>query len=383
MNKNLNKLKISGYDSFKCIADKCKFTCCEGWDVSIDSDTYSKWNKLNDKNLLSNIKVNNCRGKKTYSIDKETKDACPFLDNKGLCNVVKSNGDEYLSLTCRTFPRIYNKFDDVTEVSLSCSCPEVVEIISNINEEINIISESENDLLEEFLELKIRKNIINIINKENIPLDIKLIISFQMLLNILDNEEITEDVLLNEFENFSYSSYINELIKLYKKIDTDKGNTIDSIEEINNLFLDIIENYKDVPMLKCLLKDISHYAEEVNFEDINENWKEFKNKFSKHNKLIKNCIISKVLSNCISDDVEELTLSLQLIILEYLLIRYAVFLKYSISGDNNVSIEDIKDYIVCFSRVIGNNNESVIEFLEEGFGDPILEIGYLCFIGLF
>ena len=310
MNKNLNKLKISGYDSFKCIADKCKFTCCEGWDVSIDSDTYSKWNKLNDKNLLSNIKVNNCRGKKTYSIDKETKDACPFLDNKGLCNVVKSNGDEYLSLTCRTFPRIYNKFDDVTEVSLSCSCPEVVEIISNINEEINIIDESENDLSEKFLELKIRENIINIINKENIPLDIKLIISFQMLLNILDNEEITEDVLLNEFENFSYSSYINELIKLYKKIDTDKGNTIDSIEEINNLFLDIIENYKNVPMLKCLLKDISHYAEEVNFEDINENWKEFKNKFSKHNKLIKNCIISKVLSNCISDDVEELTLSL-------------------------------------------------------------------------
>ena len=72
-----------------------------------------------------------------------------------------------------------------------------------------------------------------------------------------------------------------------------------------------------------------------------------------------------------------------MIILEYLLVRYAIFLKYSISRDNNISVDDIKDYIVCFSRVIGNNSESVIEFLQDGFGDPILEIGYLCFISLF
>ena len=293
---------------------------------------------------------------------------------------MKNNGDEYLSLTCRTFPRIYNEFENITEISLSCSCPEVVEIINNIPGEIDMVTESDIEVTEELLELKIRENIINIINKENISLDKKLIISFQMLLNILDNEEITEDILLNEFKRFEDNKYINEIVSIYKQIDLNK---YESIEELNNLFLDIIENYKDVSGLEVLLRDISDYAEKVDLEEVTENWSKFKKKFEEHNRLIKNCIIAKVLSSCISDDVEELALSLEMIIIEYLLVRYAVFLKYSITEGNDINTSDIKDYIVCFSRVIGNNSDSVIEFFEEGFGDPILEIGYLCLISLF
>ena len=30
MNKKINISKIIDYDKFKCTADKCKFTCCEG-----------------------------------------------------------------------------------------------------------------------------------------------------------------------------------------------------------------------------------------------------------------------------------------------------------------------------------------------------------------
>lgn len=42
MNKEINIFKVSNYDKFKCIADKYKFTCCEGWDISIDTNTYNK-----------------------------------------------------------------------------------------------------------------------------------------------------------------------------------------------------------------------------------------------------------------------------------------------------------------------------------------------------
>lgn len=380
MDKKINILKIANYDKFKCIADKCKFTCCEGWDVSIDADTYDKWKNINDNNLLKGIKVRNCGREKEYLINKETNEKCLFLDHKGLCKIVKDRGDEYLSLTCRTFPRVENVFGCIKEVSLSCACPEVVEIISNMDSEIKINNEMFDSEYKYFLELKIRENIVNIINRDNLELDKKLILSFQMLLNILDNEEITEDLLLSEFESFKDNRYLEELIDIYDGIGI---NEYESIEEINNLFLDIIKNYKDVSGLEVHLRDISDYAEEIDLGEIADNWYEFKNKFNEHNKLIENCIITKVLSSCISDDVEELALSLQMIIIEYLLVRYAVFLKYSIIGDKYISIDYIKDYIVCFSRVIGNNSESVIDFFEEGFGDPILEIGYLCFISLF
>ena len=45
MNKVIDILKITNYDDFKCIADKCKFTCCEGWDIGVEVDTYNKWKK--------------------------------------------------------------------------------------------------------------------------------------------------------------------------------------------------------------------------------------------------------------------------------------------------------------------------------------------------
>ena len=75
-------------------------------------------------------------------------------------------------------------------------------------------------------------------------------------------------------------------------------------------------------------------------------------------------------------------LSFKIIVLEYLLVRYAVFLKYCIN-DEKIQNEEVKDYIVIFSRIIGNNAEAVLEFLSDGFEDPILEMGYLCFITLF
>ena len=99
--------------------------------------------------------------------------------------------------------------------------------------------------------------------------------------------------------------------------------------------------------------------------------------------LNENCIVSDILSSCISNDIEEMTISFEMIILEYLLVRYAVFLKYFMNKEQEINPQDIKDYIVAFSRIIGNNTEAVEEFFRDGFGEAVLESGYLCFIGLF
>ena len=48
-----------------------------------------------------------------------------------------------------------------------------------------------------------------------------------------------------------------------------------------------------------------------------------------------------------------------------------------VSGISEKKFEDIKEYIVVFSRVISNNSEAVLEFLEDGFGKAILDIGYI------
>ncbi|HAT4273091.1 TPA: lysine-N-methylase [Clostridium perfringens] len=382
MNKEINMLKISGYNDFKCTANKCKFTCCEGWDINIDKDTYERWEKdEKDSNyLLNGVKTKECNGKEEYFINKETFEKCPFLDCEGLCNIVKSHGEGYLSKTCHSFPRMNNDFGHKRELSLSCACLEVVEILDKIHEKIGMEPKSSNDEEEDLLELKIRESLINIIYEDKFSLDERLLIGFDMLLNILEDESYTsEEILLEELEKYSDNEYRKEVAYVYNEIEL---NRVDSLLEINSLFLDMVENYREVSNLKCILEEISNFAEEANIESLSEDWKEYKENFKEFHKLLEKCIVSKIYSNCISDDMEDMILSFQLIILEYLLVRYAVFLNYCIN-DEKIQNEEVKDYIVIFSRIIGNNAEAVLEFLSDGFEDPILEMGYLCFITLF
>ena len=373
-----NIFKILNYDKFKCIADKCEFTCCKGWEINIDNSTYNKWKNENLDYLLEKVEAKD--KKEVYFINKENHEDCPFLDKQGLCDIVKNHGEEYLSLTCHTFPRIENVFDDRRELSLSCSCKEVVEIISNLNKKINLSLENYIRINDDLSELRIREALIYIMQQENISLEYKLIICFEMLLSILENESFNKkEDLLEEIEKYRDRNYIQNIILTYKNIELD---IYDSIEEVNNLFLDIIENYKEIPMFNDILSDISSFAEEFEIEDIEIKWNSYKEEFNRYNDLIENIIVSKIISNCVNDDIEEMIVSFVLIILDYLLVRHATFLKYYID-EEKLYIKDIKNYIVAFSRIIQNNSDAVKEFLKDGFDDVILELGYLCFISLF
>lgn len=382
MDKVIDIFKITNYDKFKCIADKCRFTCCGGWDISIDTDTYNKWKKGNDSsgNILGNVKIKKCAGKTEYFINKETSGACDFLDEQGLCQIVKSHGEEYLSLTCHMFPRIENIFKDKKELSLSCACPEVVELINNITGKISVFPENDTNLRSNLLELRIREVMVNIIQQENFILEDKLVISFEMVLTIIKNDNFREDSILEVIEKYKDREYIQELVDMYQEIEL---NINDSVEEINNVFLDITQNYKEVSTFEILLKDIYDFAQNTNIGSLCAEWHDYKSLFEQYNQLIENCIVAKILSSCISNDIEEMAISFQMIILEYLLVRYTIFLKYCMDENKEINEDDIKDYIVAFSRIIGNNTQAVIEFFKDGFGEDVLEIGYLCFITLF
>ncbi|MGG7214760.1 flagellin lysine-N-methylase, partial [Clostridium nigeriense] len=324
MNKIENILKIKGYHKFKCTADKCKFTCCKGWDINVDTNTYNKWREKDNLNyLLDNVRLIKSHGENTYLIKKETKGECPLLTNEGLCNIVIDHGDEYLSLTCKNFPRIENNFDYVKELTLSCSCPEVVNIISNMKEKVYIDSNDSLSYIEDLGCLKIRESLVKIFQKEDISIENKLILSYDMLFNMLESDDLDYENLIEFLDNYKSEKYIKEELNKYK--DYVNKDTIENLKEINSLFIDIIENYRNVPIFKEVLKDIYKFAEEINIEKLFNNWKDLKNLFKEYDNLIENCIVSKVLSSCVSDDLEEMIISFEMIILEYLLIRHAVF----------------------------------------------------------
>ena len=375
MNKIKKNLKINGYDKFKCIADKCKFTCCKGWDINVDTNTYNRWKENHNLNyLLDNVSFRKENKNNTYMIKKPTKGACPLLNDEGLCNIVINHGEEQLSKTCKSFPRIENDFEDVKELTLSCACPEVVNIISEMKEK-NYIDYNDLSYIEDLGCLKIRGSLINILQKEEISIENKLLLCYNMLFKILDSDDLTYEDLIEFLDKYKFNNYIKE--ELYNYRNYDKSNYTKIFKEINSLFKDIIENYRNVPIFEEALRDIYKYTKEVSTRDFSMKWEDFKALFKEYDVLIENCIVSKVLSNCVSDDLEEIIISFEMIILEYLLMRHSAFLRYCINVKEEINIQDIKDYIVIFSRIIGNNSESVIEFLLDMFESEILEFDYI------
>lgn len=113
------------YDAFTCAADQCPDTCCEGWQIVIDEDSYRKYLELDGEfgnRMLESLNhremcFHQCNGR------------CAFLNEQNLCDLIIEKGPEYLCDTCARYPRHIEEFEGVREYSLSLSCPIAAELI--------------------------------------------------------------------------------------------------------------------------------------------------------------------------------------------------------------------------------------------------------------
>ncbi len=116
------------FDNFKCKADKCTDTCCAGWEVDVDADSYEKYMSvecsLTDK-LTNNIVCE--EGQHCFRLTPDER--CVFLDCDGLCEIYSQLGEDYLCDICREHPRFYDFFDGITESGLGLCCEKVCEMM--------------------------------------------------------------------------------------------------------------------------------------------------------------------------------------------------------------------------------------------------------------
>ena len=116
--------------TFKCIGSACTDTCCAGWDINIDEDTYKKYtNCTGELKELVQGKIRENKNSYDY-LNKgfmilKVGNKCPFLNDNLLCDIHGGVGEENLCITCKRFPRVYNIIDDIYEKSGLASCPEI------------------------------------------------------------------------------------------------------------------------------------------------------------------------------------------------------------------------------------------------------------------
>ena len=116
------------FNRFKCIADKCRDSCCIGWDMPVDQESIKRYGHIRTdfkSRLMSGI---------TFTDDgacfKRTDDGrCVFLECDGLCEICKALGEGSLCRVCKDHPRYFNLIGDECEGGLGLACEEAARMI--------------------------------------------------------------------------------------------------------------------------------------------------------------------------------------------------------------------------------------------------------------
>ncbi len=215
------------YKEFKCIADKCRHSCCIGWEIDIDDATLQKYNNLKgdfaDK-LKSNIEFEN-----TPHFKLNPNERCPFLNNDGLCDIIINLGEDMLCQICSDHPRFRNFYEDFTEIGLGLCCEAAAEIILTKKEKTIL------NLTPQILQLPVlsfREKIFSVLQDRSLPIEDRV----NNMLNLIDAhlpdnidwysvfdslekmDKCWEDYLLRIKGGFETVSYDNSLDTAYEQL---------------------------------------------------------------------------------------------------------------------------------------------------------------------
>ena len=157
------------YGKFKCTADKCRHSCCIGWEIDIDDDTAEYYKSLEGQ--IGRELSENVSNEPQAHFILTGEERCPFLDKKGLCRLILTLGEDSLCDICAEHPRFYNEFPERSERGLGLCCEEVVRLLLESNEPLRIIYSSDKDGEREKPETIIwRERIFEILENREMPL---------------------------------------------------------------------------------------------------------------------------------------------------------------------------------------------------------------------
>lgn len=126
------------YREFRCIADKCRHSCCIGWEIDIDPDTRAKYRRVAGE---FGKRLNDCIEDGEVSCFRLGADErCPMLNENGLCDLITELGEDMLCQICADHPRYRSFFTGRTEIGLGMCCEEAARIILARNTPVQLVT---------------------------------------------------------------------------------------------------------------------------------------------------------------------------------------------------------------------------------------------------
>ena len=385
------------YEKFNCIADKCDFTCCGNWEISVDVDTYEKWKTLK---ILGMDKLTSYVAPKdeAYIIKLGDDKKCPLLNECGLCQMVLANGEENISYTCHTFPREKREYNDRTEYGLALGCKSVIELLwENDDFEITIVDNNDANYEipeadEEQIYFELRDFFMEILSDKERNPAVSLKIIFIVLLDIIEQLDALDFEKYNDDDSFNdkFREYERKIIKeVIEKSDIEKialfideqqASEIDRFIENNELILDIMENYLKKEIYLEYIQKIADYAldfENDEYSSVKEGkLLDFEKKFTEYNEKLRMILKEEIYDSLLPAMNDIYCIAMKV---EWLAIEYAVIVQWMRLmwlKEEKLSMDALKSCVAIIFRMTGYQDDDIIEYMQDSFEEPIWDYGY-------
>ena len=212
------------YSEFICKADRCKHSCCRGWEIDIDEDTLEYYQGLDSE--LGNEIRHNIQWGETSFFKLTSDERCPFLKDSGLCKIIEELGEDGLCDICRLHPRFFENINNYNLAGVGLSCEKATELMFEKASLDFIICENGKKIcFEELLELidiSIPQSFLSL--SKVIP-DYVEAAKIERILDVFNDTEPIDDNWNNELSHLkeNYKKYLNdfatgELLKKYEAI---------------------------------------------------------------------------------------------------------------------------------------------------------------------
>ena len=364
---------------FKCISSSCTDSCCAGWDINIDEDTYNKY--INSTGALKGLV------EKKFTENKDEHDSfnhgfmvlkdenrCPFLNSNMLCDIHGGVGEENLCITCKSYPRVFNIVDNVYEKSGLPSCIEIC-TRAFLNKDKMEFIESNEDIEEKEIEIR------RIIDSEAFEgtesllqyfWDIRVIsINIMQLRNFSIEERIN---ILKHFYEQIEKMYISlEFDDIEELLEDFSGEVVEyellkglAFKENNEYYIslgeeELVKNIRSVRLKECVKEYKAGILKEKNILNQNDICKyleetpKYFNVLEAHSYIFENYLVNQIFKDLIPfNKGESLTQSIKVLINSYRIIK-AYVIGIAMNSKEEITGEKIIRIIQALSKDIEHN----------------------------
>jgi len=366
------------FDKFKCIADKCDFTCCRDWTIAVDDNTYTDWKT---KGIADHVEEYD--GGRRIILDNGK---CPYLCDNGLCSIVNEYGEECLSKTCHTYPREKHLLHDRVEETLTLSCKAVIDLlwkqdsfnVVECSDEEFVIGESDGEktVCPKYL-YNLRDWFIKIANDKTLSINDALKVILYIALDVRDKEIESEE----ELKEYRNTDILSKLIPLVTD-ETQKTDSLDRFIENNELLLDLFIRYYEQKKYLDHVGAIYERAEKLEQDiddgiaiEIYEKYLEWLD--SRYEEKLRIIVAEELWSTLIVSyaDIETMIVKIEWLAIELAVLRQWMFLYYDVH--KKLDVEDLLQIVAVLFRITGYCDDDIIEYLEDSFEEIIWDWGYI------